>query len=105
MEHSYQILQLKEEKRNLLFNRYEEVKETFDISNYNVVYEGKILSTDDVKPMTILEHLFHRFNAQRPSDFKGHSLSISDVILLDGECYYCDTFGWEYIVMTKVESK
>jgi hypothetical protein len=30
-----------------------------------------------------------------PSDFRGHSLSVSDVVYLDGKYYYCDSFGYK----------
>lgn len=30
----------------------------------------------------------------RPPDFKGHSLSVSDIVRLDSRLYYCDSVGW-----------
>ena len=35
------------------------------------------------------------FNIDRPDDFKGHSLSISDVVVANGKPYYVDTFGFK----------
>ena len=49
------------------------------------------------------ESLFSKFNntAEMPSDFTGHSLSVSDVIVLECEgvskAYYCDSFGFKEI--------
>lgn len=47
----------------------------------------------------ILEGLFTKFNIDRPADFHGHSLSVSDVIVLkqNGQVnsYYTDSFGFE----------
>ena len=69
----------------------------FGIQDYEVVYEGEISEEDS------LDALFIIFNAKRPADFRGHSLSVSDVVSLtkDGDTkvhyYYCDSIGWEDI--------
>lgn len=66
----------------------------FKISDYNEVYAG------ERNPSGILENLFEEFNINRPDDFKGHSLSVSDVVAIetdDWRYYYCDRFGWEDI--------
>ena len=44
-----------------------------------------------------LKNIFVRFNIDRPDDFKGHSLSVSDVVVLDGVAHYIDTAGFEEI--------
>ena len=64
----------------------------FDISQYKKVYEGEVPEMFDL-PM-VLESIFEKFNLQQPSDFHGHSLSVSDVVVLDGANYYCDSYGW-----------
>lgn len=69
--------------------------------NYMLTYAGTL--PDDVlhlgQPESMLESLYSRFNMERPQDFRGHSLSVSDVIALklDGQvtCYYTDSFGFE----------
>lgn len=69
--------------------------------NYMLTYAGTL--PDDVlhlgQPEAMLESLFYRFNTERPQDFQGHSLSVSDVIALklDSQvtCYYTDSFGFE----------
>lgn len=43
----------------------------------------------------ILEDVFSMFNTgRRPKDFRGHSLSVSDVVEIEGTKYYCDDFGF-----------
>lgn len=48
-----------------------------------------------------LEDVFRKFNVEKPIDFTGHSLSISDIVeILDGEnkgAYFCDSFGFKKI--------
>ena len=38
--------------------------------------------------------LFELFNLNHPKDFHGHSLSVSDIVELNGVNYYCDAMGW-----------
>ncbi len=64
----------------------------FNIEDYIIVYEGE---TDETDAHKALEGLFMNFNINRPADFKGHSLSVSDVVELDGKNYYCDSCGWK----------
>ena len=42
-----------------------------------------------------LEELFEIFNVRRPKDFERRSMSISDIVEIDGKNYYCDFVGWE----------
>ena len=65
-------------------------------SNYREVYSGYI-EGDDV--YAVLEVLFTIFNVKHPEDFIGHSLSVSDVVKIDGKYYYCDSIGWEEVEM------
>ena len=64
----------------------------FDISQYKKVYEGEIQEEKNL--LRTLESIFEKFNLHHPSDFYGHSLSVSDVIVLDGVSYYCDSYDW-----------
>ena len=59
---------------------------------YDLVYVG------EWTPELDLEKIFTKFNIDRPADFKGHSLSMSDVVLVheNGEntAHYVDTIGF-----------
>ncbi len=61
--------------------------------NYDLLY------TAPLEEGTSLEDIYTRFNIDRPADFRGHSLSVSDVIVLQkaGEtrAYYVDSFGFQ----------
>ena len=69
-------------------------------SRYDLVYSGALSPALAAcrTPEAILEGLYTRFNLNRPDDFRGHSLSVSDVIALNlngqMECYYTDSFGF-----------
>ncbi len=92
----YKILQIKDfENNNYIFMNYEWAKERgFKLEDYEVVYEGD-RDFDFVDVVDSLEQLFYIFNCQRPHDFKGHSLSVSDIIYLDGKYYYTDSIGFK----------
>jgi|GEM_PF-351431 len=61
-------------------------------SDYNLGY------TDKLPPGESLESIYRRFNMNRPDDFRGHSLSVSDVIVVENglgpKAYYVDSFGF-----------
>lgn len=65
--------------------------------DYDKVYKvGKSsLGICSIDPADILDKVYRIFNVNRPDDFKGHSLSISDIVTLDGEAWYVDTFGFK----------
>lgn len=53
---------------------------------------------EELKPGETLDTIYERFNIHRPKDFTGHSLSVSDVIVLESEsekkAFYVDSFGF-----------
>ena len=63
--------------------------------DYRLVYSG-ILGPEDT-----LEGIYEKFNLERPENFRGHSLSVSDVVLIhDGEkntAHYVDSFGFREV--------
>lgn len=43
----------------------------------------------------ILDELYCEFNEEeKPESYRGHSLSISDIVVLNGVLYYCDDYTW-----------
>lgn len=61
--------------------------------NYQMVYSAELMPGDT------LNTLYEKFNLDHPADFKGHSLSVSDVVVLhkDGRdtAYYVDSIGFK----------
>ena len=89
----YKIKQIKDvENCAYAFKHYEWSKNVIDLKDYEVVYEGDL---DCPEMPNALEELFEIFNTKRPKDFEGRSMSISDVVEIDGKNYYCDFVGWE----------
>ena len=63
---------------------------------YDKVYEGEIQRQEEETEKT-LEAIYGELNLRkdRHPKFKGHSLSVSDVVELKGERWFCDTVGWK----------
>ena len=70
-------------------------KKNYSKESYNKVYYGEI--TKDLSNDDILEKIFCIFNMHHPEDFKGHSLSVGDIVVLDEQAYICDICGWNKI--------
>lgn len=65
------------------FESYEALKRQGkepNIDHYDVVYVAPLSSYTDQTAM--LEGLYTKFNVERPEDFRGHSLSVSDIVAL-----------------------
>ena len=99
-ESRFGIYQLKdtEETRDIRFMAmdYLEMKGVpVSKENYELVYTGEL------KEGTSLEDIYTKFNIDHPADFTGHSLSVSDVVVLhqDGEntSHYVDAMGYREV--------
>ena len=91
----YKILQLKDIRSvDYAFMDYKYALQCgLKLDDYKTVYEGEINVNENVNET--LEDLFRIFNVERPNDFRGHSLSVSDIVEIDGKQYYCDYLGWK----------
>ena len=82
-EHDYRFMNLDFVKRHGM---------EVNCADYELVYTEPLTEKDT------LEAIYERFNIQRPADFTGHSLSVSDVVVLnDGKslkAYYVDSIGF-----------
>ena len=98
MSDTYKIYQLHNtpEYHGIIFSSMEENKnENLSIKDYDLVYQGDIA---DFSSEDFLEEIYVKFNLDRPKDFMGHSLSISDVVVTEinneQKAYYCDRIGF-----------
>lgn len=99
----YSIYQVKrgEEYSRLSFNSWNELKKfnlPFDKNNYEEVYGGYVSDVSRSQGRgVILDNIYTKFNIDRPEDFRGHSLSVGDVIVLEdnnvSSAFYVDSYG------------
>lgn len=93
--------------RDIQFMGYDFVKEnninlTLDL--YKKVYEGTIHSERSEffdNSTEICDHIYLKLNFNHPADFKGHSLSVSDIVMINGRYFYCDDHGWTEVKFPK----
>ena len=97
---TFSIYQLKDgdKTRDYRFEPYDRLQAAglaVDRANYELVYTAPLV------PGTSLDDIFTRFNIDHPKDFKGHSLSVSDVVVLhqDGQdtAHYVDRGDFKQI--------
>lgn len=96
---SYEIWQLKDTPENqpIQFADYAFASlYRLTESRYSKVYEAPADSDTDT-----LDKLFCKFNFDHPTDFNGHSLSVSDVVVLNDNgkrtAWYCDSWGFKEV--------
>lgn len=101
---AFAIYQLKhvEQTRDLRFAPLESITAAgmvVDRDNYDLVYTGTLDGNGSANEK--LEALFETFNVNRPEDFKGHSLSVSDIVALKQagavSFHYCDSAGFSEV--------
>ena len=99
-EDSYGIYQLAhgDATRDLRFEPYDRLQatgHTVDRANYELIYTAPL--TADIT----LNSIWEKFNIDHPKDFKGHSLSISDIVVLHqngkNTAHYVDSIGFQKV--------
>ncbi len=105
----YGIFQLKDnpELRQFHFEGTESlkrmgiIKDNFDAikpENYNLVYVGGLSELQGRTQSATLEAVYEKFNVDHPADYKGHSLSVSDIVVLhengENSAHFVDSFGF-----------
>ena len=79
-------------------------KDNFDAikpENYTLLYVGELSELQKETQGATLEAIFEKFNLDHPEDFRGHSLSVSDIVLLhqngQNTAHFVDSFGYTEI--------
>ena len=97
---TFTIYQLKDGDgmRDYHFEPYDRLQAaglSVEAANYDLIY------TAPLAPDMTLEDISVRFNIDHPKDFKGHSLSVSDIVVLhqNGQdtAHYVDSFGYKEV--------
>ena len=95
----------KRDLNNVCFVRLESLNnfqddEKIDSKIYDKVYEENFLGES-------LEDVYRKFNLDRPRDFQGRSLSVSDIVevkiskTIEDGFYFCDSFGFQKVEFDK----
>ena len=81
-------------KRGILSDDFREIQP----ENYNLVYTGQFSDIQGQLQGEKLNALFEKFNINHPADYKGHSLSVSDIVVLHengkNSAHFVDSFGF-----------
>ena len=69
--------------------------------NYTLLYVGELSELQKETQGATLEAIFEKFNLDHPEDFRGHSLSVSDIVVLhqngQNTAHFVDFFGYTEI--------
>ena len=105
----YGIYQLKHnpELNHLRFEGTESLKRmgitknNFDAikpENYELIYVGELSELQEQTEGETLEAIYEKFNIDHPEDYRGHSLSVSDIVVLhqngENSAHFVDSFGF-----------
>lgn len=81
-------------KRGILSDDFKEIQP----GNYNLVYAGELSDIQGQSQGEKLNAVFEKFNTDHPADYKGHSLSVSDIVVLHenggNSAHFVDSFGF-----------
>lgn len=90
----------------MIYRDWDRIKNVFNFNAYKQVYEDtefihiNPLTNEPFQETTekLLDHIFIMLNiGKKPEGYHGHSLSVSDIIELNGVRYYVDEFGFKMI--------
>lgn len=94
-----------DDTEGMIFRDYETVvnDKRFSLSMYEKVYETEIEPGNS--DMETCEKVYYIFNMAHPDDYKSRSLSMSDIVSVDGRLYMCDRFGFRPVDGTMSKSR
>ena len=76
-------------------------KDNFDAikpENYELIYVGELSELQEQTEGETLEAIYGKFNIDHPEDYRGHSLSVSDIVVLHqngkNSAHFVDSFGF-----------
>ena len=76
-------------------------KDNFDAikpENYELIYVGELSELQEQTQGETLEVIYEKFNIDHPEDYRGHSLSVSDIVILHqnggNSAHFVDSFGF-----------
>lgn len=99
MKFKYELWQLRlteksRKKRFMSFKVLGEMGIRPQIGDYKLIYSGEV---EEDGTHEALEKVFRIFNINIPADFNGRSVSVGDVIKINGRYYYIDPLGFKEV--------
>lgn len=99
-EPTYRIYQLKDGQENhgYRFAGTAELAQfglSVEYARYSKVYEAPLSAVQKKDLPTTLNGIYEKFNTSHPADYRGRSLSVSDVVVLDNSAYFVDSKGFK----------
>lgn len=72
--------------------------DTIKPENYELIYVGELSELKEETQGATLEVIYEKFNIDHPEDYKGHPLSVSDIVVLhqngENSAHFVDSFGF-----------
>ncbi len=73
-------------------------EKAIDPTIYDEVFSAEIDESDP-------EEIYRRFNTEGHPLHRGHSLSVSDVVVNDNGAFFCDSFGFQPIAFDETQTR
>lgn len=84
------------QENNPMF-RVDDTKKIYNKSDYHKVYEYDMVAVEE-SVEDFLETVFMCFNKDvKPEGYTGHSMSVGDIVEIDGVAYICANCGWNEV--------
>ena len=100
LKHNPELVHLRFESTESL-KRMGITKDNFDAikpENYELIYVGELSELQEQTQGETLEVIYEKFNIDHPEDYRGHSLSVSDIVVLHqnggNSAHFVDSFGF-----------
>ena len=100
LKHNPELVHLRFEGTESL-RRMGITKDNFDAikpENYELIYVGELSELQEQTEGEMLEAIYEKFNIDHPEDYRGHSLSVSDIVVLHqngkNSAHFVDSFGF-----------
>lgn len=100
LKHNPELVHLRFESTESL-KRMGITKDNFDAikpENYELIYVGELSELQEQTEGEMLEAIYEKFNIDHPGDYRGHSLSVSDIVVLHqngkNSAHFVDSFGF-----------
>ena len=100
LKHNPELVHLRFESTESL-KRMGITKDNFDAikpENYELIYVGELSELQEQTEGEMLEAIYEKFNIDHPEDYRGHSLSVSDIVVLHqngkNSAHFVDSFGF-----------